>query len=71
MAATAVAQARRMGLAQVVGVTATTNVASRRVLEKVGIRCDEVVEHAGLAHWLGRLTIAAPSSSRADDPVIG
>jgi [ribosomal protein S5]-alanine N-acetyltransferase len=51
----AVAHARRLGLADVVGFTATGNRASRRVLEKAGMRFEESFEHAGLPHWLGRL----------------
>jgi ribosomal-protein-alanine N-acetyltransferase len=51
----AVAHARRLGLAEVVGFTATTNRASRRVLEKAGLRFDAIFERAGLPHWLGRL----------------
>jgi [ribosomal protein S5]-alanine N-acetyltransferase len=54
MAALAVAHARRLGLGELVGVTATGNPASRRVLEKVGIRFDEVFERGGLPHLLGR-----------------
>ncbi len=54
MACAAMAHARRLGLAEVVGFTATTNRASRRVLEKVGMRFETVFEHAGLPHWLGR-----------------
>jgi RimJ/RimL family protein N-acetyltransferase len=54
MARVAMAHARRLGLAEVVGFTATTNGASRRVLEKVGMRFETVFEHAGLPHWLGR-----------------
>jgi RimJ/RimL family protein N-acetyltransferase len=54
MAATAVAHGRRLGLTQVVGFTSTANGASRRVLEKVGMRFEEIFEHAGLPFWLGR-----------------
>jgi RimJ/RimL family protein N-acetyltransferase len=54
MAATAMAQARRLGLAKVVGFTTITNRASRRVLEKVGMRFEAILQHAGLPHWLGR-----------------
>lgn len=54
MATAAMAHARRLGLAEVVGFTATTNHASRRVLEKVGMRSETIFEHAGLPHWLGR-----------------
>jgi ribosomal-protein-alanine N-acetyltransferase len=56
MATVAVAHARRLGLADVVGFTAAANCASRRVLERVGMRFDEgPFEHAGLPHSLGRL----------------
>jgi ribosomal-protein-alanine N-acetyltransferase len=56
MATVAVAHARRLGLADVVGFTAITNGASRRVLEKAGMRFDEdSFEHVGLPHLLGRL----------------
>jgi ribosomal-protein-alanine N-acetyltransferase len=56
IACVAVAHARRLGLTDVVGFTTTTNAASLRVLEKSGMRIEqETIEHAGLAHWLGRL----------------
>ena len=55
MARLAVAHARRLGLADVVGFTATTNHASRRVLENVGVRFESFFDRAGLPHWLGRL----------------
>jgi [ribosomal protein S5]-alanine N-acetyltransferase len=51
----AVANARRLGLADVVGFTATTNHASRRVLEKAGVRFERTFARAGMPHWLGRL----------------
>jgi ribosomal-protein-alanine N-acetyltransferase len=56
IACVAVARARRLGLTNVVGLTTTTNVASRRALEKSGMRFHEYAfEHAGIPHWLGRL----------------
>jgi RimJ/RimL family protein N-acetyltransferase len=56
MACVAVAQARRLGLADVVGFTTTANVASRRVLEKAGMHIEQdAIEHAGISHWLGHL----------------
>jgi RimJ/RimL family protein N-acetyltransferase len=57
MATVAVTHARRLGLTDVVGFTSAVNGASRRVLEKSGMRFDarEMFEYAGLAHWLGRL----------------
>jgi RimJ/RimL family protein N-acetyltransferase len=57
MAGIALGEARRLGLVEVVGVTTTTNSASRRVLEKVGLRPREPLEHAGIPHLLGRLRI--------------
>jgi ribosomal-protein-alanine N-acetyltransferase len=50
----AIGEARLLGLAEVLGVAATANTASRRVLEKAGLRIEAVIEHAGLPHWLGR-----------------
>jgi RimJ/RimL family protein N-acetyltransferase len=51
----AVAEGRRLGLAEVHGLVTPSNVASRRVLEKAGIRIVATVEHAGLPHLLGRV----------------
>lgn len=51
----AVAEGRRLGIAQVHGLVAPRNLASRRVLEKAGIRFVATVEHAGLPHLLGRV----------------
>jgi [ribosomal protein S5]-alanine N-acetyltransferase len=50
----AIAEGRRLGCEEVLGVAATSNLASRRVLEKAGLRIEAIVEHAGLPHWLGR-----------------
>ena len=55
MATLAVAYARRLELAEVVGFTAVSNRASRHVLEKVGMRIESKFERAGVDHWLGRL----------------
>jgi [ribosomal protein S5]-alanine N-acetyltransferase len=55
MARLALGEGRRMGLVEVVGIAATTNVASRRVLEKAGLRIEATVQHAGIPHWLGRV----------------
>jgi [ribosomal protein S5]-alanine N-acetyltransferase len=57
MATLAIAQARRLGLQEVVGFTATTNHASQRVLRKVGIELDDTFQYAGVPHLLGRLAI--------------
>jgi ribosomal-protein-alanine N-acetyltransferase len=51
----AVANARRLELADVVGFTATANRASQRVLEKAGVRFERIFERTGGPHWLGRL----------------
>lgn len=58
IAAVSLAHARRVGLTEVVGFTATTNGASRRVLEKAGIRLTRTFEHAGVPHVIGRVAIA-------------
>ena len=55
MAVLAVAQARQMRLREVVGFTATTNRASRRVLEKSGMRLEQTLVRAGVPHVLGRV----------------
>jgi RimJ/RimL family protein N-acetyltransferase len=54
MTTVAMAEARRLGLDEVVGFTMTSNRPSRRVLEKAGMRFETTFEHAGLPHWLGR-----------------
>jgi RimJ/RimL family protein N-acetyltransferase len=54
MTTMAMAEARRLGLAEVVGFTMTSNRPSRQVLEKAGMRFETIFEHAGLPHWLGR-----------------
>ncbi len=55
IALVAVAEGRRLRFAEIVGVTTTSNLASRRVLEKAGLRIEATVEHAGLPHWFGRV----------------
>lgn len=66
IAAFSIAHARRIGLTAIVGFTATTNLASRRVLEKTGVRLTDTFEHAGIAHLVGRMEIAgAPRRVRA------
>jgi RimJ/RimL family protein N-acetyltransferase len=44
-----------LALGEVVAFTLTTNAASRRVMEKAGLRYERPVEHAGLPHVLYRL----------------
>jgi RimJ/RimL family protein N-acetyltransferase len=55
MACIAVDSARQLRLTEVVGLVAVRNVASRRVLEKTGMRLEERVLHAGLPHLVGRV----------------
>jgi [ribosomal protein S5]-alanine N-acetyltransferase len=55
MALISVERARQLRIAEVVGLVAGGNNASRRVLEKAGMRLREELEHAGLPHRLGRL----------------
>jgi [ribosomal protein S5]-alanine N-acetyltransferase len=69
MATIAMTHARRLGLAEVVGFTATTNTASRRVLEKVGMHFETIFEHAGLPHWLGRSHLRREPISDRDSPL--
>jgi len=59
IATLAVVQARGLGLAELLAWTTTTNGASWRVLEKVGMHFEAIVEHAGLPHRLGRLVLTA------------
>jgi RimJ/RimL family protein N-acetyltransferase len=53
----AVAHAAEIGLSEVVSVTLESNVASRRVMEKAGLRMVGCVEHAGFPHVLFRLCL--------------
>jgi RimJ/RimL family protein N-acetyltransferase len=55
IAAIAIEHARRMRIAEVVGLAMPSNLASRRVLEKAGMRLHERVQHAGLPHLMGRV----------------
>lgn len=48
----------RLGLEDVVAFTLTTNKASRRVMEKVGMRYERDITHADLPHVLLRITAA-------------
>lgn len=64
MATLAIAQARRLGLGEVVGFAAITNGASRRVLEKAGLHFEAFFQHAGLSHWLGRWSPATEHLTR-------
>jgi len=51
----AVARARALGIDEVVAFTLPANVASRRVMEKAGLRYERDFEHVGLPHVLYRL----------------
>jgi [ribosomal protein S5]-alanine N-acetyltransferase len=54
----AIATAAELGLAEVVSFTLPENVASRRVMEKIGLRRDGEARHAGLPHVVYRLRLA-------------
>jgi [ribosomal protein S5]-alanine N-acetyltransferase len=57
IAAAALAAARSDDrIAEVVAFTLTTNRASQRVMQKIGLRFDREIEHAGLPHVLYRAT---------------
>jgi [ribosomal protein S5]-alanine N-acetyltransferase len=53
----AVAAARDLGLAEVVSFTLPGNAASRRVMEKAGLRFEREITHGGLPHVLYRLSL--------------
>ncbi len=61
-AVAAVETARRLGLSEVVALTLRTNTASRRVMDKAGLRLMEEIQHAGLPHLLYRLKLDAPEA---------
>jgi [ribosomal protein S5]-alanine N-acetyltransferase len=61
IAAAALELAGALQIPQLVGFTLTSNIASRRVLEKTGLRFERTFVHAGLPHWLGRLTLPTGS----------
>lgn len=50
--------AREQGLAEVLALALPDNYASRAVAEKIGLRYEGKVEHAGLPHVVYRLTLA-------------
>lgn len=55
----------QLKLAEIVALTLPGNVASRRVMEKVGMRYERELEHAGLPHVLYRAAAAeGPSRTR-------
>lgn len=53
-----IALARERGVAELVAMTLPRNLASRRVAEKLEMRLDGEIEHAGLPHVLYRLPLA-------------
>jgi [ribosomal protein S5]-alanine N-acetyltransferase len=61
----AVATASELGLAEVVSFTLPQNVASRRVMEKIGLRRDGEARHAGLPHVVYRLRLAGDRGQAA------
>lgn len=54
----AVETARRLGISDVVSLALLDNQASRRVMEKAGLRYAGEIQHVGLPHALYRLAIA-------------
>jgi ribosomal-protein-alanine N-acetyltransferase len=55
--AAAIEQARGHGIAELVSITLPHNVASRRVMEKLGFAYDRDIEYAGLPHVLYRRAV--------------
>jgi RimJ/RimL family protein N-acetyltransferase len=66
-ASAALGWARSLGLSEVVALIMAGNAASRRVAEKIGMRCDGETEHAGLPHLVYRrpLRTAGESGSQS------
>ena len=60
VACAAVAEARSLGLAEVVSFTLPDNLASRRVMEKAGLVFDRDITHGGLPHVLYRIVLTTP-----------
>ncbi len=56
-AVAAVAEARRLGMAELVSFTLPHNAASRRVMEKAGLAYERDITHAGIPHVLYRLRL--------------
>jgi RimJ/RimL family protein N-acetyltransferase len=57
MARLSIGEGRRRGIPEVLGLAATANLASRRVLEKAGLHVESTVEHAGIPHLLARIRL--------------
>ena len=56
----AIEVARKIGLAKVVSLTLVDNVASRGVMEKIGLEYRREVDHVGLPHALYELDLDSP-----------
>ena len=63
----AIAVARERGIRRLVAFTLMTNVASRRVMEKAGLRLLRQIEHAGLPHVLYEIDLGR-TPTRPSDP---
>ena len=57
VACAAVAEARSLGLVEVVSFTLPDNLASRRVMEKAGMAFEREITHGGVPHVLYRLRL--------------
>jgi RimJ/RimL family protein N-acetyltransferase len=64
-AAAAIGDARERGIQRLVAFTLIDNVASRRVMEKAGLRLVREIEHAGLPHVLYEIDLGDPPSPEA------
>ena len=63
-AVAAIAVARDRGVDRLVAFTLISNVASRRVMEKAGLRLVGEIEHAGLPHVLYQIDLGGPHTKR-------
>lgn len=53
----ALSRARKLGIDEVVSFTIPTNLASRRVMEKIGLRYESEIERAAIVHLMYRLKL--------------
>jgi RimJ/RimL family protein N-acetyltransferase len=65
-AVAAIAVARERGIERLVAFTLTPNVASRRVMEKAGLRFLRQIEHAGLPHVLYEIELGRTRTESCD-----
>ena len=68
-ATAALTVAAGLGLKHVVSLTLTGNLASRRVMEKIGLTYEREVEHFGLPHVLYGIDLRVWRNERSGNPL--